>query len=158
MYCVSCNNQDTSVIDSRLSTDGKIVRRRRLCNSCGYKFTTFENIGIIDILVEKSNNKREQYRRQKLQDSLLRACNKRNISTSQITEIVNRFELEFSGKESVTSKEIGKYILASLKELDEVAYIRYASVNLNFESVQDFSRFISREFPPQKEEKNFLEL
>mgnify|MGYP003761842323 CR=1 FL=1 len=96
MYCVSCNNQDTSVVDSRLSNEGRLIRRRRLCNSCGYKFTTFENIGIIDILVEKSNNKREQYNRQKLQDSLLRACNKRDVSTSQITEIVNRFELEFS--------------------------------------------------------------
>ena len=158
MYCVSCNNQDTSVVDSRLSNEGRVIRRRRLCNSCGYKFTTFENIGIIDILVEKSNNKREQYNRQKLQDSLLRACNKRDVSTSQITEIVNRFELEFSWKSSISSKWIGTYILSSLKDLDEVAYIRYASVNLNFNSAQDFIRFIRIEFPIQAEEKDFLEL
>ncbi len=145
------------MLDSRLSGDGKIIRRRRQCNVCGYKFTTFESIGIIDILVEKSNEKRERYNRQKLEDSLMRACNKRNIPINQIYDIVNRFELEFSGKNTIRSKEIGKYILPRLKELDEVAYIRYASVNLNFESAQDFLRFIRTELIPE-ESKGYLEL
>lgn len=145
MYCISCGNQNTSVLDSRLSNDGKVIRRRRSCQECWYRFSTFENIGIIDILVEKSGKKKERYDRQKLEDSILRACNKRGISTQQLAEIVNKFELKNAGASTVSSKDIGTYVLEALKEVDEVAYVRYASVNLNFESAKDFIDFIQKE-------------
>lgn len=145
MYCVSCWNQNTSVLDSRLSNDGKVIRRRRSCQKCGYRFSTFENIGIIDILVEKSWKKKERYNRQKLEDSILLACKKRWISTEQLAEIVNKFELQSAGATTIHSKDIGTYVLGALKEIDEVAYVRYASVNLNFNSAKDFHDFIVKE-------------
>lgn len=145
MYCISCGNKSTNVLDSRISNDGKVIRRRRECQHCQYRFSTFENIGVIDILVEKSWNKKERYNRQKLEDSLILACKKRGISTEQITNIINTFEIQHAGEKTISSKLIWKYILWTLKNIDEVAYIRFASVNLNFSSAKDFVSFIEKE-------------
>lgn len=148
MFCPNCWNSDTKVIDSRMSEDGKAIRRRRECENCNTRFTTFEKIEILDLVVLKSWNRRQRYSREKLEDSILKATNKRNISIWVIKDTIRNLEFKWSNKEEVSSKEIWKEVLEALYKIDEVAYIRYASVHLNFESALDFIRFIK-----EKEEK-----
>jgi len=142
MYCVVCWNTNTKVIDSRVTDDWKAIRRRRECENCNNRFTTFEKIEIINLIVEKSWNKKEKYDRSKLEDSILKATNKRNISVKTINDIIRQLELLWSSKNHITSKQIGEDVLKALLVLDEVAYIRYASVHLNFNSADDFIKFI----------------
>ncbi|PID86450.1 transcriptional regulator NrdR [Candidatus Gracilibacteria bacterium] len=142
MYCFNCGNSETKVIDSRTSEDGKSIRRRRECNNCHNRFTTFEKLEIMDLVVEKSGNKRERYNRKKLEDSILLAVNKRNLNIIKINNIIKQLEFKWNTKEEITSKEIGADVLEILLELDEVSYIRYASVHLQFKSAKDFIDFI----------------
>lgn len=143
MYCINCWNDNTRVIDSRVSDDGKTIRRRRECENCHNRFTTFEKIEIINLIVEKSWNRKERYNRDKLEDSIIKALNKRNLSVHVITDIIKSLEFKWSWKQEISSKEIWKDILEALLKIDEVAYIRYASVHLNFESAKDFIEFIN---------------
>ncbi|MDD3645785.1 MAG: transcriptional regulator NrdR [Candidatus Gracilibacteria bacterium] len=142
MYCVVCGNQDTKVIDSRVSDDGKAIRRRRECENCHNRFTTFEKIEVINLVVEKSGNRKERYNREKLEDSILKAVNKRKISVMAINSVLGQLELKWTHKSEISSKEIGREVMNALLALDEVAYIRYASVHLNFETAKDFIDFI----------------
>ncbi|RKW20676.1 transcriptional repressor NrdR [Candidatus Gracilibacteria bacterium] len=142
MHCNNCGNENTRVLDSRSSENGSVIRRRRLCENCGNRFTTYEKIEVFSIIVEKSMNRKEKYEKEKLQDSIIKATNKRNISILEINEIITRLENNWSKKSEITSKEIGKDVLDELKQLDEVSYIRYASVHLNFETSRDFINFI----------------
>lgn len=143
MYCINCWNDNTRVIDSRTSDDWKSIRRRRECENCHNRFTTFEKIEIINLIVEKSWNRKQRYDRDKLEDSILKALNKRNFSVHIINDLIKTLEFKWSNKTEISSKEIWKDVLDALLLLDEVAYIRYASVHLNFESAKDFISFIN---------------
>lgn len=144
MYCVVCWNTDTKVVDSRASEDGKSIRRRRECWNCNHRFTTFEKIELIKLVVVKSGNRRVKYNRDKLEDSLLKATNKRKISFYVIDDMISRLEYLWNPKQEITSKDMWRDILGELKKLDEVSYIRYASVHLNFSKTEDFIEFISK--------------
>ena len=124
MYCVVCWNTDTKVIDSRVSEDWKTIRRRRECENCNNRFTTFEKVEIMTLIVEKLWNKKEKYNRDKLEDSILKAVNKRKISIYIINDIIRQLELKWINKKVISSKEIWEEVLNALLVLDEVAYIR----------------------------------
>lgn len=142
MYCINCWSDSTRVIDSRASEDWKAIRRRRECENCHNRFTTFEKMEIMTLVVEKSWNRKERYNRGKLEDSILIASNKRNISVNIINDMIRQLEFKWSNKNEITSKEIWNDILSALIALDDVAYVRYASVHLNFETAKDFTQFI----------------
>ncbi len=146
MFCPQCWNPLTKVIDSRLNDIGTNIRRRRECEKCGRRFTTFEQIELVNINVMKSDGEMERYNRQKLEESVIIACNKRNVDIEKITNLVNRLENSWGGKKEISTKEIGKDVLDELKNVDQVAYIRYASVHLKFEDIKDFLEFIQKEF------------
>ena len=147
MRCPKCKNLETRVIDSRLSEDGLSIRRRRECESCWSRFTTFERMEFVSFFVTKTSGKKELYNRSKLETSILKACNKRNIPPEKIESMLNTLEIEWAeNKTWVTSKRIGKDVLHKLKDIDEVACLRFASVYNHFESHGDFVRFILEEF------------
>ena len=145
MYCMNCWSDSTKVIDSRASEDWKSIRRRRECENCHNRFTTFEKMEIMTLIVEKSWNRKQRYNRDKLEDSILKAANKRNLSVHIINDLIRQLEFRWSNKNEITSKEIWKDVLAALFVLDDVAYIRYASVHLKFDSAKDFVEFINKE-------------
>lgn len=143
MFCPKCKNENTRVLDSRVVEGGKLVKRKRECENCLHKFTTFERIEFPKFFVLKSGGKKELYNRYKVENSLLKACNKRDIDLDRIEQLVIDLENAWaSNKQTISSKRIGKDILESLKRLDEVAYIRYASVYHNFSNKDDFFAFI----------------
>ena len=137
MYC-GC--EDSKVIDSRSTDDGRSIRRRRECVNCGKRFTTFETIEIAPILIVKRDGTRQQYDRNKLKNGIVRSCEKRPISMAQIDDIVARIEksLYNSLEEEVTSKKIGDLVMEELKQIDDVAYIRFAAVYRQFKDSQTF--------------------
>ena len=144
MYCINCWSDSTRVIDSRTSEDGKSIRRRRECENCHNRFTTFEKMEIINLIVEKSWNRKQRYNRNKLEDSILKSTNKRNISVHIINDLIRQLEFKWNTKSEISSKEMWKDVLNALIALDEVAYVRYASVHLNFDSTKDFIEFINK--------------
>ncbi|MDD2486821.1 MAG: transcriptional regulator NrdR [Candidatus Gracilibacteria bacterium] len=147
MRCPKCKNLDTKVIDSRITEDGKSIRRRRECEKCEARFTTFERMEFVNFLVTKNNGEKEMYDRTKLQRSILKSFNKRNMDIDKIEQMINDLESEWaSNKKGITSKRIGKDILHKLKDIDDVAYIRFASIYHNFENVENFMKFIKSEF------------
>ena len=147
MRCPKCKNLETRVIDSRLSDDGLSIRRRRECEKCGSRFTTFERMEFVSFFVTKTSGKKELYNRSKLEASILKACNKRNIPPEKIESMLNTLEIEWAeNKLGITSKRIGKDVLHKLKDIDEVACLRFASVYNHFESHGDFVKFILEEF------------
>jgi len=147
MKCPRCKNLETRVIDSRLSEDGLSIRRRRECESCQARFTTFERMEFVNFMVTKTSGKKELYNRSKIETSILKACNKRNIPQEKIESMLNTLEVEWAeNKTGVTSKRIGKDVLHKLKDVDEVACLRFASVYNHFDSHQDFVKFIIEEF------------
>lgn len=152
MHCNNCWYENTRVSDSRTSDNGRMIRRRRYCEKCGNRFTTYEKLDVFNIVVEKSWNRRERYDREKLEDSIIKATNKRNISLEQIGSIIDRLENIWSVHDKITSKQIWKDVLEALKRLDKVAYIRFASVHLNFENPEDFIKFISENLQENKKE------
>ncbi len=143
MHCIKCWNENTKVIDSRVTEDGTSIRRRRECENCNYRFTTFEKLEIMNLVVVKTWNKKEKYSRDKLEDSILKAVNKRNISVATINDMIRILESKWMSKDEIISKQIWKCVLEVLSTLDDVAYIRYASVHLNFETAKDFMEFIT---------------
>ena len=142
MYCLNCWNEATKVVDSRTTDDGKSIRRRRECENCHNRFTTYEKIEVLSMIVEKSRDRKQRYIRTKLEDSIMKATNKRNISILKINDLIRNLELKWASKTKISSKEIWTNVLEWLAVLDEVAYIRYASVHLNFETKSDFINFI----------------
>ena len=144
MYCLKCRNLDTKVVDSRLLDDWKSIRRRRECERCSYRFTTYEKMEFVKFMVIKNDWSRQLYERDKIEKSILKACNKRNIDYAKVEQMISDLERQWaSNKTWVTSKRIWKDLLSELKKLDEVAYIRYGSVYHNFETAKDFMKFIS---------------
>jgi len=142
MKCPFCSNPDTRVIDSRLTESKDCVRRRRLCEKCGKRFTTYERVESQPIAVIKKDNTREPFDRNKIMSGLIRACIKRNITIEQLNKIVDDIENEISSLPSneIHSSEIGNLVLKRLKNLDKVAYIRFASVYKQFNNVKQFTR------------------
>jgi transcriptional repressor NrdR len=131
---------DSKVIDSRAKSEGKVIRRRRECISCKRRFTTKEYIEETPILVVKCDQRREAFNREKLKQGILLACTKRPISMAQIDSLVSQVEnsLKDQSKEEVSSKEIGELVMSNLKKLDQVAYVRFASVYRNFQVMDEF--------------------
>lgn len=145
MKCPYCSNPDTRVIDSRLTDSNDSVRRRRMCEKCSKRFTTYERLEIQPIAVIKKDNTRQPFDRNKILSGLIRACIKRNISTEVLNKIVDDIENEISNMPSneIQSKEIGNLVLKRLKNLDKVAYIRFASVYKQFDSIKQFTKELS---------------
>ena len=148
MKCMYCGCEDSKVIDSRSTDDGKSIRRRRECTACGKRFTTFETIETVSFLVIKRDGTRQSYDRTKLKNGILRACEKRPISMAQIDAVVNAIEksLYNSLDEEITSQKIGDLVMEQLKELDEVAYIRFAAVYRQFKDSATFFEEMSKIF------------
>jgi len=144
--CPFCPNQDTRVIDSRVTKDLDSVRRRRMCESCGKRFNTYERYEDQPIAVIKSDGTRQPFDRNKILSGLVRACTKRNIPLAALEKIVEDIKFEIRNMESneISSKEIGNLALKQLKTLDKVAYIRFASVYKQFESIEQFTSELSR--------------
>ena len=147
MRCPFCGKDDTQVKDSRASEDGATIRRRRLCTSCGSRFTTFERIQLRDLIVIKRNGKKIQFERDKILKSMLMALRKRQTNDESIDRAVNGIvrQLESSGDNEIQSKFIGELVMNALAEIDNVAYIRYASVYRNFREASDFGKFVETE-------------
>lgn len=144
MNCPYCLKEETSVIESRILPDGDGIRRRRKCLKCFKRFTTHERLVNIDLKVSKKNGKLEQYDRDKLIKGVVKACYKRKVEASVIEDIVDRIEAILLNKESlvVKSSDIGMLVMKSLKKVDRLAYIRFASVYLDFDSFEDFRSFL----------------
>jgi len=140
MRCPHCGHEEDRVVDSRTSKEGRAVRRRRECLDCARRFTTYEYIENVSMTIIKNDQRREPYDRQKLMQGLTSACKKRPVSTKKIESIVDKIEnrIESMGKTEVPSAEIGKLVMAELYGLDEVAYIRFASVYKKFKDIGEF--------------------
>lgn len=146
MKCPFCGHPDTSVIDSRPADDNSSIRRRRVCSVCDKRFTTYEKVETIPLIIIKKDKNRETYNRQKLEAGILRACHKRPVTASQISRIVDEVETEiFSMEEKeIESKVIGELIMDKLKDVDAVAYVRFASVYREFKDVNTFMDELKR--------------
>ena len=144
MRCPFCSNEDSQVKDSRPTEDNTAIRRRRICDQCGSRFTTFERIQLRDLIVLKGSGQKEVFDRDKMFRSLSLALRKRNIDQDKIEKIVNSIvrKLENSGETEIKSNLIGEYIMDALSHLDQVAYVRFASVYKNFREVKDFEDFL----------------
>ena len=145
MLCPFCREKDTSVVDSRPTEDGTAIRRRRVCTcNGGMRFTTFERVQIRELTVIKKNGRRTPFDREKLAKSFFTALKKRPIDQETIEKVVSRIsrELEELGQTEVQSSIIGKKVMEALKELDKIAYVRYASVYTNFKEVGQFGEYI----------------
>ncbi|MGB9735702.1 MAG: transcriptional regulator NrdR [bacterium] len=140
MKCPKCGFMDTSVVDSRMSKDGLAIRRRRLCPKCNTRFTTYERVENMLTMVIKKDNRREPFDRQKIKQGLLKACEKRPISMDTIDKVVDRIakKYEDAGEKEISTREIGETVMAELKELDKVAYVRFASVYRDFKDISEF--------------------
>ena len=140
MKCPYCNHPDTRVIDSRPAEDGSAIRRRRSCDECGKRFTTYEKVETIPLIIIKKDNNREQYNRSKIERGSIRACYKRPVSAEAIQKAVERIEIKIFNLEAkeVSSTDVGEIVMDELKELDEVAYVRFASVYREFKDVNTF--------------------
>jgi transcriptional repressor NrdR len=145
LRCPFCGNEDSQVKDSRPTEDGAAIRRRRQCEACAARFTTFERIQLRELTVLKSEDKREPFEREKLIRSVSIACRKRPIDGTQIERLVSGIQrqLETQGDPEIPSQRIGEMVMDALKGLDSVAYIRFASVYRDFREARDFEEFAS---------------
>ena len=146
MKCPYCSSENTKVIDSRPVDDGGSIRRRRLCGNCQKRFTTYEKIETVPLMVIKKSEIREPYDRAKLEGGIIRACHKRPISVTQIAAIVDDLESQIYSRDEreISSSEIGEMVMEALRDLDDVAYVRFASVYREFKDVDTFLREIEK--------------
>ena len=147
MKCPVCGHQDTQVKDSRPSDDGSAIRRRRSCPHCNGRFTTFERVQLRELVILKRNGRRTPFDRDKLERSLGVALRKRPVQAEQVEQMVNRIvrQLESLGETEIPSSVVGDFIMKALKGVDEVAYVRYASVYRDFRHTGDFAKFLGEE-------------
>ncbi|MFZ8852349.1 transcriptional regulator NrdR [Fervidibacter sp.] len=145
MLCPRCGASGTKVIDSRLIDNGSAVRRRRLCPNCGMRFTTHERLVTHPIWVIKKDGRRELFNRQKVEIGMMKACEKRPVSPEQIKRAVDEIEWELQrrGARQITSREIGEMVMSKLLEIDDVAYIRFASVYQEFDDARRFAELLA---------------
>ena len=146
MKCPYCDNPDTKVIDSRPTEEGYAIRRRRGCDSCGRRFTTYEKVEETILMVVKKDGRREAFDRSKILNGIIKACEKRPVSMAQMEETVNDIEKTISNsmQKEIESYDIGEMVMNRLKEIDEVAYVRFASVYRQFTDVSTFIREIEK--------------
>lgn len=140
MKCPFCGHENTRVIDSRPAEDNNSIRRRRVCDECDKRFTTYEKVETIPLIIIKKDNNRETYDRAKIEAGVLRACHKRPVSANQITQLIEEVETRIFNMEEkeLPSNEIGELVMSKLKDLDTVAYVRFASVYRDFKDVNTF--------------------
>ncbi|MBQ7917912.1 MAG: transcriptional repressor NrdR [Clostridia bacterium] len=145
MKCVYCGSEESKVIDSRASEELNAIKRRRECLGCGRRFNTYETIELTPIMVVKSNGNRERFSKEKIRTGILKACEKRPVSVADIDTLVANIEKEIysSLEEEVSSKVIGEYVMEGLKKLDEVSYIRFASIYKKFKDISTFFDFVN---------------
>jgi transcriptional repressor NrdR len=146
MICPFCAHSQSKVVDKREDTSGKSVRRRRECLKCNRRFTTFERVETLDLLVVKKDGRREAFDRVKLRSGIIKACEKRPVSAEDIEKILDEIEADLrkNGVSEVSSKKIGESVTKKLKRLDEVAYIRFASVYRQFTDIGDFEKELAK--------------
>ncbi|MBX6375721.1 MAG: transcriptional repressor NrdR [Acetobacteraceae bacterium] len=146
MRCPFCGGEDTQVKDSRPAEDGGAIRRRRACPACGARFTTFERVQLRELTVIKSDGRRVPFDREKLARSIRIALRKRPVDEDRVERIVNGIQrrLETEGEQEITSRQIGEMVMEVLKDLDQVAYVRFASVYRNFREAKDFQAFLGQ--------------
>lgn len=146
MRCPYCENKESKVIDSRHTEDGRAIRRRRECESCGRRFTTYEKVEEMILMVVKKDGSRQAFDRNKLMNGIIRACEKRPVSISDIEGIVDSIErgLNNTMEKEVESTLVGELVMEKLKDLDEVAYVRFASVYRQFTDVNTFVQEVER--------------
>jgi len=146
MKCPRCLNDDTRILDSRVSKEGLAVRRRRMCEKCGYRFTTSESREVLDLMVIKKSGAKERYSSEKLIKGLKIALQKRPISQEKIRDLCLKIEVDLLKKDQkeITSKFIGRVVLSHLRQVDEVGYIRFASIYRDFRTIQGFQREIEK--------------
>lgn len=151
MYCPVCSSKETKVVDSRLATDGLAIRRRRECVKCDYRFSTVEEMELLDIVVVKRDGKRESYSRNKVERGILQSLTKRPYTQEKFDRIVAAIERDIQRKKKreVTSQEIGEIVMKHLRKFDKIAYIRFASIYRQFQDVKKFQSEIK-----MLEEKN----
>ncbi len=144
MKCIYCGNEESKVLDSRNSEETNSIRRRRECLNCGRRFTTYETIEMTPILVIKTDGSRQSFDANKLKNGIIKACEKRPVSMGQIDTIVANIEKTIQNKltQEVRSSEIGEMVMDALKDLDEVAYVRFASVYRHFKDVDSFKKLL----------------
>ncbi len=142
--CPYCANEQTGVLESRVTTDETGMRRRRECGRCGKRFTTYERIGNIDLKVLKRDGRKEEFDRSKLEKGIIKACTKRSISQEEIERVIDEIEMKLLNRKNtvIKSTDIGKLVLSRLKKIDAVAYMRFASVYLDFGNIGDFVEMI----------------
>ena len=140
MYCAVCSHKDTKVVDSRMSTDGASVRRRRECEKCGFRFSTLEEVELLDLMVVKRDGRREAYSREKMTRGLEKSLEKRPYTDQAFQKLVHKIERDIQKKRrgQLTTQELGELVMKNLKSFDKVAYIRFASVYRSFEDVGAF--------------------
>lgn len=155
MRCPFCNSEDTQVKDSRQAEDGSAVRRRRLCNACAGRFTTFERVQLRDLYVVKKTGQRVPFDRLKLTRSIMIAMQKRPVEIERVEQMISGIirQLESGGISEITSDQIGELVMEGLAGLDKVAYVRYASVYRDFRAADDFETFIEEEKLTRGEEE-----
>ena len=153
MRCPFCGHEDTQVKDSRPAEDNTAIRRRRFCPGCGARFTTFERVQLRELTVLKRNNQREAFDRDKLARSMAIACRKRPVDPDRMERVVNGIvrRLESSGESEIKVDSIGALVMEALAALDQVAYVRFASVYRNFREAKDFEEFITDELAEEDE-------
>lgn len=155
MRCPFCGNVDTQVKDSRPAEDNAAIRRRRFCPACGGRFTTYERVQLRDLVVVKTNGRREDFDRDKMSRSIRIAMQKRPIEPERIDQLISGIvrRLESMGETDIPSKVIGEIVMETLARIDNVAYVRFASVYKNFQDAGDFDKFVSELRPPAADDK-----
>ncbi len=156
MRCQFCGSPDSRVVDSRPADDGNSIRRRRVCSNCGRRFTTYEKVETPQILVIKKDNSRELFDAQKVRSGIIAACHKRPVTAAQIEKVVNSVEqlAANSMQEEITTRQIGEMVMDELRKLDEVAYIRFASVYRQFTDIPSFMNELNRLLGDSKEPRD----
>lgn len=155
MNCPACNSKDTKVVDSRLVGEGFSIRRRRLCQKCGFRFSTVEETAILDLIVIKRDGRRENYTKEKLIRGLRTSLEKRQYLEENFSRLISEIERDIQkiAKNEVTSKQLGEIVMKRLKSFDQVAYIRYASVYRSFKDAKTFQKELNRLLKQKRNKK-----
>lgn len=146
MHCIKCGCEESKVVDSRSISEGNSIRRRRECLNCKNRFTTYEKIEYTPISVIKKTGERETFCREKVSKGILRACEKRPVSVEQIEKLVDEIEMELNNsmEKEVEASKIGEMVISKLKEIDEIAYVRFASVYRQFKDINEFKKELNK--------------
>ncbi|OGF26253.1 transcriptional regulator NrdR [Candidatus Falkowbacteria bacterium RIFOXYB2_FULL_47_14] len=152
MKCPACYYEDTKVVDSRVAADGLSIRRRRECLKCGFRFSTYEELIILDLTIIKRDGRKEPYSREKLVRGIMRSLEKRPVTDEKFKKLINSIErdLQVLRKAEITTNEVGQIILKHLKKVDQIAYIRFASVYRAFQDVEAFREELNKLLPKTK--------